>query len=97
MSLFKVVDGLRERIGKSLFINAPIERWHTLRVEYSGNTLDVRFNGKKVISVTDDTITRAGAMGLWTKTDAITLYDNFSYGGQLQRLSAKPGRKQERW
>ena len=82
MVVFKVIDGLRSRaLGRSRLIHMPADVWNLLRVEFSGNRFRVMWNGKALYTVTDDDITKAGAVGLWTKADSVTLYDNFSYGG----------------
>jgi hypothetical protein len=56
--------------------------WHTLRVDFSGNKFTVTFDGKKVIEATDNTFVDAGQVGVWTKADSMTLFDDFSYGGK---------------
>jgi hypothetical protein len=57
--------------------------WHTLRVDFAGNKFTVTFDGKKVIEATDDSFTDAGKVGVWTKADSVTLFDDFSYGSRL--------------
>jgi len=54
--------------------------WHTLRVEFSGNKSTVIFDGKTVIEATDDSFKDAGKVGLWTKADSVTLFDDFTFG-----------------
>jgi len=54
--------------------------WHTLRVDFAGNRFTVTFDGKKVIEATDDSFADAGKVGVWTKADSVTLFDDFSYG-----------------
>jgi hypothetical protein len=56
--------------------------WHTLRVEFEGNKFAVTFDGKKVIEATDDSFPDAGKVGLWTKADSVTLFDDFTYGSK---------------
>lgn len=53
--------------------------WHTLRVDFQGNQFTVTFDGKKVLEATDSTFTEAGKVGLWTKADSVTLFDDFSF------------------
>ena len=55
-------------------------RWHTLRVEFAGVRSRVIFNGKPLFEVEDGTFSEAGKVGLWTKADSVTLFDDFSYG-----------------
>jgi hypothetical protein len=54
--------------------------WHTLRVEFEGNKFAVTFDGKKVIEATDDSFSEAGKVGVWTKADSVTLFDDFTFG-----------------
>jgi hypothetical protein len=54
--------------------------WHTLRVDFAGNKFTVTFDGKHVIEATDDSFAEAGKVGVWTKADSVTLFDDFSYG-----------------
>ncbi len=56
--------------------------WHTLRVEFVGNRFTVRFDGKKVIEAADDSFSEAGLVGVWTKADSVTLFDDFNCGSK---------------
>jgi predicted peroxiredoxin len=56
--------------------------WHTLRVDFQGNKFTVTFDGKKVIEAADDSFSEAGKVGLWTKADSVTLFDDFTWGPQ---------------
>jgi hypothetical protein len=56
--------------------------WHTLKVEFKDNKFTVSFDGKVVIEASDDTFKDAGAVGVWTKADSVTLFDDFSYEGK---------------
>ena len=40
----------------------------------------VIFDGTKLIEATDDSFSDAGKVGLWTKADSVTLFDDFTYG-----------------
>ena len=40
----------------------------------------VFFNGKALFEVEDETFKDAGAVGLWTKADSVTLFDDFTFG-----------------
>ena len=52
--------------------------WHTLRVDFQGHRFTVTFDGKKVIEADDDTFSGAGSVGVWTKADSVTLFDDFT-------------------
>ena len=41
-----------------------------------GDLIEVFLNGKKLFEVENDTFTEAGKVGLWTKADAVTLFDD---------------------
>lgn len=56
--------------------------WHTLRVDFEGNRFTVTLDGKKVIEANDDSFADAGKVGLWTKADSVTLFDDFAFGGK---------------
>ncbi|MGZ5034169.1 MAG: hypothetical protein ACXWAC_13305 [Usitatibacter sp.] len=55
-------------------------QWHVLRVEFQGAGIRVILDGKSYISVDDSHIAGAGAVGVWTKADSVTLFDDFSHG-----------------
>lgn len=54
--------------------------WHTLRVDFAGNKFTVTFDGQKVIEANDDSFSEAGKVGVWTKADSVTLFDDFGFG-----------------
>lgn len=64
--------------------NLPVaaNQWHTLRVNFSGNRFNVIFNGKELFTADDNTFTEAGKVGVWTKADSVTLFDDFTYGAK---------------
>jgi len=57
-------------------------KWHTLRVDFQGNHFTVTFDGQKAIEWDDDTFKEAGKVGVWTKADSVTLFDDFAYAGK---------------
>ena len=56
--------------------------WHTLRVDFEGNKFAVTLDGKKLIEATDDSFSEAGKVGVWTKADSVTLFDDFNFGSK---------------
>jgi hypothetical protein len=78
-NLYKVKDGRRSQI-KGATIKPP-QGWHALRVTMSGDLIECYFDGKKVLEATDSTFTEPGKIGLWTKSDAQTHFDNLSVSG----------------
>jgi hypothetical protein len=79
ISLYYTQGGRRITIK---YVDAPVppKVWHTLRVEFSGPRISVALNGKTYIDLRDDHIKGAGAIGLWTKADSVTVFDDFSFG-----------------
>jgi hypothetical protein len=69
------------------YVNAPVPRnvWHTLRVEFTGTRIKVLLNGKAYIEIDDGHIGGAGAVGVWTKADSVTAFDDFSFGSVAGR------------
>jgi len=47
---------------------------------FKGNRFRVLYNGKQLFEVEDSTFGDAGKVGLWTKADSVTLFDEINYG-----------------
>jgi len=73
--LYRVVDGHRKML-KSMTIVAT-SGWHEIRVSMKGNHIKCFYDGQLSLEVEDDTFTAAGQVGLWTKADAVTAFDDF--------------------
>jgi hypothetical protein len=84
VSLYYTEKGRRNTLK---YVDAPVPRntWHTLRVEFSGRKIRVVLNGKTAIETEDEHIVGAGAVGVWTKADSVTLFDDFAYGAAAKR------------
>jgi len=52
--------------------------WHELRVDTRGDQIEIYWDGKKVIDARDTTFRDAGKVGLWTKADSVTYFDDLS-------------------
>jgi hypothetical protein len=85
--LYKTVNGIRSPLdivgrkgGYGIEVPVPANTWHSLRVDFKGSRFSVSFNGKQVFEVEDSTFTDAGKVGLWTKADSVTLFDEVTYG-----------------
>jgi hypothetical protein len=85
--LYKTVDGVRSALdivgrkgGYGIDVSVPANQWHRLRVDFSGSRFEVRYNGKQLFEVDDSTFSDAGKVGLWTKADSVTLFDEIVYG-----------------
>ena len=85
--LYKTVDGVRSPLdivgrkgGYGTDVKVPADTWHSLRIDFSGARFRVSFNGKQLFEVEDSTFADAGKVGLWTKADSVTLFDQITYG-----------------
>jgi hypothetical protein len=78
VSLYYTLNGRRNTIK---YVDAPVAKnqWHALRVEFGGKHIRVFLNGKLYIEVDDERIGGSGAVGVWTKADSVTAFDNFTY------------------
>ncbi len=79
LSLYYTEGGSRKTIR---YVDAPVARtqWHTLRVEFAGKRIKVILDGTARIELDDAHIAGAGAVGVWTKADSVTLFDDFTFG-----------------
>ncbi len=79
VSLYYTERGSRKTLK---YVDAPVARgrWHTLRVEFAGTRIVVSLDGKRSIELDDGHIGGAGAVGVWTKADSVTAFDDFTYG-----------------
>ena len=81
VTIYHTINGKRVAF-KSINTKVTSGAWHTLRVDFEGNKFAVTFDSNKVIEATDQSFPNAGKVGVWTKADSVTLFDDFSYGGK---------------
>jgi len=84
VSLYYTENGSRKTIK---YVDAPVARntWHVLRVEFTGRHVKVILDGVVRIELDDARIAGAGAVGVWTKADSVTIFDDFAYGVAASR------------
>ncbi|MHC4041652.1 hypothetical protein RAD10_08510 [Bradyrhizobium sp. 23AC] len=85
--LYKTVKGVRTSLeivgrkgGYGVGTPVPSGRWHALRCDFAGSRFKVTYDGQLLFEVEDTTMTDAGMIGLWTKADSVTLFDDLTYG-----------------
>ncbi|MDE5440849.1 hypothetical protein GWG65_05145 [Bradyrhizobium sp. CSA207] len=85
--LYKMVNGVRTSLaivgrkgGYGVSTPVPSGQWHVLRCDFAGSRFKVTYDGKLLFEVEDTTIAQAGMIGLWTKADSVTLFDDLTYG-----------------
>jgi len=68
------VKGKRDAYG--LDVDVPHGAWNRLRVVAKGSLFTIFLNERMVFEVEDETFKGAGKVGLWTKADAVTEFDD---------------------
>jgi hypothetical protein len=92
--LYKVENGVRTSIApKGLPSRSygvkhkiPIGRWNNLKVTFAGATFTVFLNQERLFEAEDTTFQKPGKIGLWTKADSVTYFDDFTVSGQSGSL-----------
>ncbi len=81
--LYKVKDGKRTDLpligaGRTYGVDVPTlgAGWNTLKVNVVEDVFTVFLNGNEIFKVKDDTFNNSGKIGLWTKADAVTYFDD---------------------
>jgi hypothetical protein len=82
---YKTENGKRSNLGvkgrRSAYgVEAEVahQEWNGLRVIAKGALFEIFLNGRKLFEVENDTFQDAGKVGLWTKADAVTHFDDLS-------------------
>ena len=81
VTIYHTIKGKRTE-KKRTNVKVSSGTWHTLRVDFSGNHFTVTFDGKKALEWEDDTFKDAGKVGVWTKADSVTEFDDFTSGSK---------------
>ena len=72
---YSVTDGHRKELKS---VNIKLKKgWHNMKIIQKGDHFEGYLDGEKLLEATDGRITKAGGVGLWTKADAATSFDNF--------------------
>jgi len=88
--LYKVADGKRTPLSSrgappnSFGVKHPVpfNQWSVLKVQFRGPLFSVYFNHRRLFEVQDSTFRQPGKVGLWTKADSITYFDDFRIAGK---------------
>jgi hypothetical protein len=81
VTIYHTINGRRTE-KKRTNTRVATNQWHALRVDFQDDHFTVTFDGKKAIEWDDNTFKEAGKVGVWTKADSVTLFDDFSYGAK---------------
>jgi hypothetical protein len=74
LRVYVVRDGRRKMLAST---DAPADAaaWHTLRIQMVGSSITVSLDDKHFLETQDASLAGGGMVGLWTKADADTLFD----------------------
>jgi protein-tyrosine-phosphatase len=89
VTIYDTVNGRRTE-RKRANMKVATNQWHTLRVDFQGTHFTVTFDGKKAIEWDDEKFKDAGKIGVWTKADSVTEFDDFSYSAASTSQRAAP-------
>ena len=83
VSLYYTESGTRKTLK---YVDAPVasNAWHVLRVAFKGSRINVLLDGKAAIDLDDVHISGPGAVGVWTKADSVTAFDDFKFGASTK-------------
>ena len=73
--VYKVVNGKRIQMD-SVRLKVTSGEWHTIKILARKSRIQCFYDGQLYLEVTDDTFLNKGKIGLWTKADAVTYFDD---------------------
>lgn len=74
--IYYIKDEAR-KILASARVKKPAGKWYELKIVQMGKHISGYLDGKKYLEVDDNTFPKSGGVGLWTKADAVTSFDEF--------------------
>jgi len=85
--LYKVQNGERTSLAprgmpsRSYGVKHPVPKmtWSELKVTFDDKIAAVYFNSARLFDVEDATFGGAGRVGVWTKADSVTYFDDFTF------------------
>lgn len=72
--LYRIEKGIRHLL-QNFNQTIDVKQWHRLRVTHQGCRVNIFYDGKQIFDLCDRTF-QAGMIGLWTKSDAVTYFDD---------------------
>jgi hypothetical protein len=75
--LYSVKDGARKML-ETATVEADPTGWHTISIEHRGDEIVCSLDGEELLRARDATFPGPGGVGLWTKADAATSFDDLS-------------------
>jgi hypothetical protein len=76
--VYKVVAGKRIQLATKEELKVPVGEWHYIKIKQIGDQIECFLDDKKHLEAKDDAIQKAGKVGLWSKSDAQSYFDNLT-------------------
>jgi hypothetical protein len=73
-------DRGRRQLASATVKRPPLAQWHLLRVVAIGDRIQASLNGSVLLDHRDSRF-KAGRIGLWTKADSVTAFDDLAIRG----------------
>jgi sugar phosphate isomerase/epimerase len=74
--LYCVKDGVRRQLADAGGLSIPAGEWFVVKAAQKGDAIACELNGRKLLEATDATLPGAGGVGVWTKADAASSFDD---------------------
>jgi hypothetical protein len=81
--VYTVIDGRRTQLA-TVDVKLPADTWHVIRVVHVKDHIRCYLDGASPLDVRSDAFPQAGKVGLWSKADAVTHFDDLSVGSPKQ-------------
>lgn len=75
--VYVVKEGVRTELQSASVETTP-GMWYEVQVAMQGNMIACYLDGKKLLHLPDNTFAHPGRVGLWTKADAVTSFDDLT-------------------
>jgi hypothetical protein len=91
LRFYSVKDGNRWQIAGIECDPPDLGKWHDLSVTFRGKSVKATLDGKAVVEGTDDLFREKGWVGLWTKADSVTEFDDLVVTPSTAAAPPAPG------
>jgi hypothetical protein len=81
--LYTMKGGSRHELASAKVEAPKLGEWHTMRIIAKGSSIQAYLNGKLQLSHEDKTYAE-GYVGLWTKADSVTEFDDLEVAGAVK-------------
>ena len=75
--VYVVKDGVRKELGSATVVLEE-QKWYTVRVVMRGKKITCSLDDRELLNAADETFADPGMIGLWTKADAATGFDDLN-------------------